>query len=113
MKDLHRGDIYEIKVQPSWGFPHVQTTTVMILQNDAGEIPCSTVTVLPVTGRRPFGARNSHRCSSWKQNGSIYRADKRQLKAFLGRLSAEHAGKLIEELERKLETYIPEVIEAP
>ena len=113
MKGLHRGDLYEIKVQQSWEFPYSQTTTVMILQNDAGEIPCDTVTVLPVRCRRACGARKGHRCSGWKQSGSIYRADKRQLKAFLGRLSAEHACQLIEELERKLEMRIPEVIEAP
>lgn len=108
MQDFHRGDIYEVKMPPTWEHPNGATATVVILQNDAGEIPCQTVTALKVMERGRGGA---NRLAAAKQK--VWRLNKRPLRDYKGCLSQEQTKRLLKAVEDALGICIPEAIEAP
>ena len=51
-RDYHRSDILTVQVNPAWEFPDGETFPIMIIQNDAGEIPCDAVTAVRLAPSR-------------------------------------------------------------
>ena len=43
IRDYHRCDVITVQAIPSWEYPDGETFPIMIIQNDAGEIPCDRV----------------------------------------------------------------------
>ena len=107
-RDYHRGDVFTVQANPSWGYPDGQTFPVMIIQNDAGEIPCDAVTAVRLTPSR--NVRNK----GWMlHDRRIRRIDKRELKSYMGRLPAEQTEALILRAEKPYGFHIPLVLDAP
>ena len=107
-RDYRRGDVFTVKTNPAWGYPDGEIFQIMIIQNDAGEIPCETVTAIRL--------KNSN---NWKQPGwvlhddEIHRYDKRQLRGYMGCLPAEKANATITRVERHYGFHVPPVLDAP
>ena len=107
-RDYHRGDVFTVQANPSWEYPDGQTFPIMIIQNDAGEIPCDTVTAV-----RLKPSNNIHRKDWTLRDRSIHRFDKRQLMRFIGNLPPAKTEKLIAQAEARYGLRIPMVLDAP
>ena len=108
IRDYHRGDVFTVQANPSWEYPNGQTFQIMIIQNDAGEIPCDTVTAV-----RLKPSRNVHNKGWLLHDRKIRRFDKRQLMSFMGNLPVNKSEKLISQAESRYGIHIPYVLEAP
>ncbi len=107
-RNYHRGDVFTVKTNPAWGYPDGEVFQIMIIQNDAGEIPCDTVTAL-----RLKTSRNRRRPGWILHDEEIHRYDKHQLYSYMGRLPHERANALISRAEKHCGFQIPPVLEAP
>jgi hypothetical protein len=108
MKQAYRrGEIYRYNIQPLVS-PHSNNIGyAMILQNDAGEIPCGTVTVALL---KP-SVNKSH---PWRMADKLpRRLDKRQLTTRLGAMPAKHREVILSALEVNTYLPVPEILEAP
>ncbi len=107
-RDYRRGDVFTVKTNPAWGYPDGEVFQIMIIQNDAGEIPCDTVTAL-----RLRSSRNRRKPGWILHDEEIHRYDKRLLRGYMGRLPAEKASSLISRAEKRCGFQVPPVLEAP
>ena len=80
----------------------------MIIQNDAGEIPCDTVTAV-----RLKPSRNAHKKGWLLHDRKIRRFDKRQLMSYMGNLPATKSEKLISQVESQYGFHVPFVLDTP
>ncbi len=108
IRDYHRGDVFTVQANPSWEYSDGQTFPIMIIQNDAGEIPCDTVTAV-----RLKPSRNVRNKGWLLHDKKIRRFDKRQLMSFMGNLPVDKSEKLISQAESRYGLHIPYVLEAP
>ena len=107
-RNYHRGDVFTVKTNPAWGYPDGEVFQIMIIQNDAGEIPCDTVTALRLNTSR------DRRRPGWiLHDEEIHRYDKRQIHGYMGRLPQERANALISRAENHYGFVVPPVLEAP
>ena len=107
-RDYRRGDVFTVKTNPAWGCPDGEVFRIMIIQNDAGEIPCDTVTAV-----RLKSSMNRNKPGWRLHDEEIHRYDKRQLRGYMGRLPAEKANALITRAERHYGLQVPFILEAP
>ena len=106
--DYQRGDVFTVKTNPAWGYPDGEVFQIMIIQNDAGEIPCDTVTAL-----RLNTSRDRRRLGWILHDEEIHRYDKRQIHGYMGRLPQQRANALISRAEKHYGLVVPSVLEAP
>ena len=107
-RDYHRGDVFTVQANPSWGFPDGETFPIMIIQNDAGEIPCDTVTAIRLKPSRNVRSRG------WiLHDKKIRRIDKRQLMSYMGKLPPAKLEALILQAEKPYGFHIPSILDAP
>ena len=111
MNDLHRGDIYEAKISTAPNLPITETALVMILQNDAGEIPCQTVSVVKLKKRGFHLASGNPKLGLAERK--VQKLDKIQLNEYVGRYSRERALAYVEAIEEHIGIGIPEIIIPP
>ena len=107
-RNYHRGDVFTVQANPSWEYPDGQTFPIMIIQNDAGEIPCDTVTAV-----RLKPSRNAHKKGWLLHDRKIRRFDKRQLMSYMGNLPATKSEKLISQVESQYGFHVPFVLDTP
>ena len=109
ISEYRRGEVYEINGCTAYGQPTGDRFPVLIIQNDAGEIPCQTITALRLRER----ACPSF-CQSWRvRDQRIHRFHKKQIRRRIGRLSDTEYETMIHQAERYNGIHIPEVLEAP
>ena len=107
-RDYHRSDVFTVHANPSWGFPDGETFPIMIIQNDAGEIPCDTVTAVRLKPSRNVRSRG------WiLHDKKIRRFDKRQIMSYMGKLPPAKMEDLIFQAEKSYGFHIPLVLDAP
>ena len=107
IRDYHRGDVFTVQANPTWGFPDGESFPIMIIQNDVGEIPCDTVTAVRLKLFRNVSNRG------WiLHDKKIRRIDKRQLMSYMGNLPVAKSEKLISQAESRYGIHIPFVLEA-
>lgn len=113
-RDLHRGDIYQYKVDHSWEFPFGTHGFAMVVQNDAGEVPNQTLSVLFLKRSNLRNLSEQPQSSQWHlADRNIHRLDKRQLVAFCGSLPPVRVRAMMETVETRIGVCIPEIMEAP
>ena len=107
-RDYHRGDVFTVQTNPTWGFPDGETFPIMIIQNDAGEVPCETVTAI-----RLKQSKNERKQGWILHDKRIHRIDKRQLMSYMGNLPATKAEKLISQVESQYGFHVPFELDTP
>lgn len=114
IRDLHRGDIYQYRISHSCEFPFGTQGFAMVVQNDAGEIPNQTLSVLFLKRSNLRNLGEQPQDAHWHlADRNIHRLDKRQLVAFCGVLSPVRVRSIMATIEKHTGVCIPEIIEAP
>ena len=119
---FRRGDIYLAELEPRIGFVQSGTRPVVLLQNNCGNFFAPTLIVAPLTKHiekkrnLPVHYRLDNKdilYPSMVMLEQITTIDKRQVKAYVGKVSRADMDEIAECIEKSLGIYIPEEMEAP
>ncbi len=119
---FRRGDLYMANLNPFKGSEQGGTRPVVVLQNNDGNFRCSTLIVAPLTTRSQREYLPTHYlikhtkgldAPSFVELEQIRTIDKRRIESYIGKVSGEDMQGIDEAIEKSLDLYIPESVEAP
>ncbi len=117
-----RGDIYVANLNPFKGSEQGGTRPVLVLQNNDGNFHCPTLIIAPLTSEIKKNYMPTHylikkakglSVPSMVELEQIKTIDKMRVQEYLGKVSKEDMDGINRAIEKSLDLYIPESVEAP
>ncbi len=117
-----RGDLYVANLNPFKGSEQGGTRPVLVLQNNDGNFHCPTLIIAPLTSEIKKNYMPTHylikkakglSVPSMVELEQIKTIDKMRIQEYLGKVSDEDMDGINRAIEKSLDLYIPESVEAP
>ncbi len=117
-----RGDLYVANLNPFKGSEQGGTRPVLVLQNNDGNFHCPTLIIAPLTSEIKKNYMPTHylikeakglSAPSMVELEQIRTIDKMRVQEYLGKVSKEDMDGINRAIEKSLDLYIPESVEAP